>query len=108
MITADQLVLSVFCKAELIFSPTGSLKKIWPTVRTELRATPISPYQAGGGSLLCRLERRRDMPETPCVHHWLIDLCNKGVCKKCGATRDFRKLQQKSHYYYIAGKKERI
>jgi hypothetical protein len=25
-----------------------------------------------------------------CVHHWLIDAENLGVCKKCGCTRQFR------------------
>ncbi len=25
-----------------------------------------------------------------CVHHWLIDAENIGVCKKCGSTRQFR------------------
>jgi len=27
-----------------------------------------------------------------CVHWWLIDAQNKGVCKKCGAHRDFQAL----------------
>lgn len=25
-----------------------------------------------------------------CVHHWLIDAENRGVCKKCNCTRQFR------------------
>ena len=25
-----------------------------------------------------------------CVHHWVIDAENLGVCKKCGSTRRFR------------------
>ena len=24
-----------------------------------------------------------------CIHHWLIDEKNLGVCKKCGASRQF-------------------
>jgi len=24
-----------------------------------------------------------------CVHHWMIDSCDKGVCKKCGKIKDF-------------------
>ncbi len=28
-----------------------------------------------------------------CVHHWLIDSENIGTCRKCGAVRDFGKLQ---------------
>ena len=24
-----------------------------------------------------------------CVHHWLIDAENLGICKKCGSTRQF-------------------
>lgn len=24
-----------------------------------------------------------------CVHHWLIDAENLGVCKKCGVTKQF-------------------
>ncbi len=48
------------------------------------------------------------MPKTPCVHHWLIDLKDQGVCKKCGATRDFPELRKKSTYYDIRSKKEKI
>jgi len=24
-----------------------------------------------------------------CIHHWLIDASNFGVCKKCGASKQF-------------------
>ena len=24
-----------------------------------------------------------------CIHHWLIDAVNLGVCKKCGGSRQF-------------------
>jgi Fe2+ or Zn2+ uptake regulation protein len=24
-----------------------------------------------------------------CVHHWILDSCDKGVCKKCGKVKDF-------------------
>jgi hypothetical protein len=24
-----------------------------------------------------------------CVHHWLIDASNLGVCKKCGVSKQF-------------------
>ena len=24
-----------------------------------------------------------------CIHHWLIDQGNLGVCKKCGASKQF-------------------
>jgi hypothetical protein len=24
-----------------------------------------------------------------CIHHWLIDASNLGVCKKCGASKQF-------------------
>ena len=24
-----------------------------------------------------------------CIHHWLIDAINLGVCKKCGESRQF-------------------
>ena len=24
-----------------------------------------------------------------CIHHWLIDAVNLGVCKKCGESRQF-------------------
>ena len=25
-----------------------------------------------------------------CVHYWMIDNANKGICKKCGAVHDYR------------------
>jgi len=28
-----------------------------------------------------------------CIHHWLIDSHNLGVCKKCGASLDFSVLR---------------
>ena len=28
-------------------------------------------------------------PDQPCVHHWVIDQSNLGVCKKCGSVRQF-------------------
>jgi len=24
-----------------------------------------------------------------CVHHWILDSCDKGICKKCGREKDF-------------------
>ena len=24
-----------------------------------------------------------------CVHHWILDSCDKGICKKCGKEKDF-------------------
>ncbi len=24
-----------------------------------------------------------------CVHYWILDTSNKGICKKCGKSKDF-------------------
>ena len=32
--------------------------------------------------------------KSKCIHHWVIDSNNFGVCKYCGLKRDFGKLQQ--------------
>lgn len=24
-----------------------------------------------------------------CIHYWVLDSCDKGVCKKCGSIKDF-------------------
>ena len=24
-----------------------------------------------------------------CVHHWMLDSCDRGICKLCGQKRDF-------------------
>ena len=33
--------------------------------------------------------------KSKCIHHWVIDSNDIGVCKYCGQKRDFGKLQQK-------------
>ncbi|GAG70862.1 unnamed protein product [marine sediment metagenome] len=33
--------------------------------------------------------------KSKCIHHWVIDSNNFGVCKYCGLKRDFGKLRQK-------------
>jgi len=33
--------------------------------------------------------------KSKCIHYWVIDSNNIGVCKYCGLKRDFRKLRQK-------------
>lgn len=35
------------------------------------------------------------MEQPPCAHHWIIDNLDLGKCRKCGAVKDFRKLQAK-------------
>lgn len=35
------------------------------------------------------------MKKGACIHHWMISDHNFGRCKKCGATKDFAKLQEK-------------
>ena len=34
-----------------------------------------------------RVQFKDDCKE--CIHHWLIDASNFGVCKKCGASKQF-------------------
>lgn len=29
-----------------------------------------------------------------CIHHWIIDSCNVGLCKYCGEVRDFEKMRK--------------
>lgn len=38
--------------------------------------------------------------ENKCRHYWIIDSIDIGVCKLCGAKRDFGKLQGRSSYFY--------
>ena len=26
-----------------------------------------------------------------CAHHWMVDSCDNGVCKKCGKEKNFSK-----------------
>jgi len=35
----------------------------------------------------CKTDHDDDCKE--CVHHWLIDVSNLGVCRKCGASKQF-------------------
>jgi len=34
--------------------------------------------------------------KSKCIHHWVIDFKDIGVCKYCGLKRDFRKLSRQS------------
>jgi len=34
--------------------------------------------------------------KSKCIHHWMIDCNNIGVCKYCGRKRDFRRLSRQS------------
>ena len=40
-----------------------------------------------------------------CVHHWIIDPTNYGVCKKCGSTQQFRSWSQAATSWYGYSKK---
>lgn len=41
--------------------------------------------------------RRRKILTLPnCVHWWVIDSELQGVCRKCGVTKDFAKLQEEA------------
>ena len=37
----------------------------------------------------------REFKSKSCVHHWVIDQVDQGVCRRCGAKRDFRALQER-------------
>ena len=37
-----------------------------------------------------KCETAREDDGQQCIHHWLIDSKNLGVCKKCGERRQFR------------------
>jgi hypothetical protein len=40
-----------------------------------------------------------------CVHHWMIDQTNHGVCKKCGSAQQFRNWAQAATSWYGYNKK---
>ncbi|GAH57127.1 unnamed protein product [marine sediment metagenome] len=42
------------------------------------------------------------------IHHWLIDCHDQGKCKTCGATRDFKKLQNANDHWLKHIEKEKI
>jgi len=50
----------------------------------ELEANPATAHSAGKPGA-------RDKSQG-CVHHWLVDKNDVGVCRLCGENRDFGKL----------------
>jgi hypothetical protein len=44
--------------------------------------------------------------KTPCTHWWIIGEYSVGLCKKCGASKDFEKLRQdeQTHKTFHRGK----
>ncbi|MFC1847646.1 hypothetical protein ACFLW5_02400 [Chloroflexota bacterium] len=46
---------------------------------------------------------RADQITTCPPHYWLINWQDRGVCKKCGATADFKKLLAKLGVWNSAG-----
>jgi hypothetical protein len=38
-----------------------------------------------------------------CIHHWLIDAVNLGVCKKCGESKQFCSWAEAASYQMSRG-----
>ena len=38
-----------------------------------------------------------------CIHHWLIDERNLGVCRKCGASKQFLRSWEATSYQMARG-----
>jgi hypothetical protein len=40
--------------------------------------------------------------ETNCVHYWVLDCHDMGVCRKCAIVKDFRELRETARLHQVA------
>ena len=56
-----------------------------------------------GGDMGDEYEIVHDDDCIQCIHHWLIDAMNLGVCKKCGESKQFCCWSEASSYQMARG-----